>query len=154
MNIQILLNDKILILCALLWILFINYLTFTYLNDIQKNKKCKTINSFLLEMYYNYAFLILITVSILIVFIIYLINMRLNIIHFIRLSTIKDFIKQNMTYIRFITVVISLFYLKLLYDISYEEECKDIDKNKRITLFIYHMIGLLSFVYLIIKKKI
>ena len=80
MNIQSLLNYKFLILCALLWILFINYMTFTYLNDIQKNKKCKTINSFLLEMYYNYAFLILITVSILIVFSIPLSSKRDNVL--------------------------------------------------------------------------
>ena len=136
-------------LIFLIPIIFIG-LTVKYLRDVREYKDCDKINSPYLAFYYYYYWIDLIFLII------------LAILTFSIFSSIsKDFkkfskIKKNMNkfdrkvghnYIHtFLNVLLLGFFIKLLYDISNEEECKDVDPGLRTFLLGINSFSLFSLI--------
>lgn len=113
---------------------FIMFITISYLKDLRSNINCNKLNSKILNFYYDYytfVFFLPIIMSILFPFLIY--NLYFN---------FKATIVFTMI-ICLICFIINVYFIKLLYDLGKEDECKDIDPNYRQFLFYLNLFGLI-----------
>ena len=126
--------------------------TIKYLRDVRNTSNCNEINSPVLSFYYYYYWFDLV---------IWLLLFILSLSVLLSLSTefkkfsklIKNNIKKAKKYDRkvghnyihtFITVLLTAFFIKLLYDISNEEECKDVDPGLRTFLIVVNSISVIT----------
>ena len=154
----------------------INILHMKYLYDVREQSDCESINSPYINLFFNF-YLIELCLSILAVmligYIISYIGLELNfkpnkkiisiknkkaaskvikIITKENLYLITNFVSKNQYIFKLFTLLVSGVLLKLLYDISNEDECKNIDKKTRIFLYIVQIMGFLVISYSTIFK--
>ena len=120
---------------------YIIYITITYLNDLRSNVDCNNLNSGVLNFYYDYYLMVLILpviITILYPILVYnIIFNKFKTAFFIMLVSILCF-------------GINIYFIKLLYDLGKEKECKDIDPNYRQFLFYLNLFGLIMYIINII----
>tara|TARA_B100001123_G_C15313788_1_gene1025390 strand:- start:1300 stop:1824 length:525 start_codon:yes stop_codon:yes gene_type:complete len=121
---------------------YIIYITISYLNDLRSNVDCNKLNSSVLNFYYDYYLMLLILpIIISILYPILLYNLLFN-----RISTASFVILLSI-----VCFGINFYFIKLLYDLGQEEECKDIDPNYRQFLFYLNVFGFIMYICNIIS---
>lgn len=120
---------------------YVIYITITYLNDLRSNVDCNKLNSGVLNFYYDYYLMILILPII------------ISILYPILMYNIIFNKFQTAFFIIIISILcfgINIYFIKLLYDLGKEKECKDIDPNYRQFLFYLNLLGFIMYIINII----
>jgi len=117
-------------------------LTIKYLQKVKNHSNCEKLNSPYLSFYYYYEWLELIAVIIMMILtfvILYSYSPTKKRKKYIKIKT------NNTTYMSFnlISVILLSLYIKLLYDIGQEEECKHVEPGIRTFLFYMNIISLI-----------
>lgn len=151
----------VIITLLFIWPLFVNMYTLKYLTDIKRNDHCAEINSPYLVWFFDYYLLGFVVLILLLAMVVYGINHKKA--PFLSLKNlfsnmIKDLPKGKMREgivsktITLLIIGVSLFYVKLLYDIGQEEMCKDIDPTMRRNLFYYNLAGVIYSGFIFLKN--
>tara|TARA_B100000963_G_C22593817_1_gene656884 strand:- start:1033 stop:1527 length:495 start_codon:yes stop_codon:yes gene_type:complete len=153
---------SVIITLLFVWPLFVNLFTLKYLTDIKKNEYCRGINSPYLNWFFDYYLFGLVLLIVSLMASIYIINNKQtpnikimslkNLFSSMMKDTKKGKVKEGLIskIITLLIIGISIFYVKLLYDIGNEETCKDIDHTMRHILFYYNLAAVIysGFVFL------
>ena len=146
------LSVTVIITILFIWPFFVNLYTLKYLTDIKRNEHCKEINSPYLVWFFDYYLFGLVVLILSLVFIVYIINhKKMKHLNF-DLKLFQNVKDESCSIMYLIIVGISLFYVKLLYDIGQEETCKDIDHTMRRNLFYYNLAGIVYSGFILIKN--
>lgn len=127
-------------------------LTIKYLRDVKNTSNCDEINSPYLTFYYYYYWLDMIFLIVLM-----LITCSLLLSISSEFKKFSKFVKNNMKKVKsydrkfghtfihtFIELLLLGFFIKLLFDISKEDVCKDVDPGLRTFLLITNSIAFIS----------
>ena len=153
------LSVNVIITLLFVWPIFVNLYTLKYLTDIKRNERCQEINSPYLVWYFDYYLFGIIVLIISLACMIYIINhKKIPSLKEFALNIMKDIPKSKKSggiaskIITLLIIGISLFYVKLLYDIGKEETCKDIDHTMRRNLFYYNLFGSIYSGFIFLKN--
>lgn len=116
----------IIITSIVLFNFYIYFITFSYLYDLKENVDCYKINSKVINFYYNYFIFIILLPFIL--SILHQILLYLNIYNETNFNLLRTLISLACGFT-------NIYFVKILYDLRYEEECKDIEPKYREILF-------------------
>jgi len=156
--------------------IIINLVNMKYLYDIKKTADCEKINSPYIDLFFNFYLVelcLMLLLLMLLSFIIHHVGLELTVKSGKKMLDIKNiknmkniikifdkdnfkllgkFVSKNQKIFKLFSLLISGITIKLLHDIENEEECKDVDKYTRITLYILQICGFIIVSYDIIFK--
>jgi hypothetical protein len=122
--------------------------TIKYLRDVSNTSNCNKINSSVLSFYYYYYwFDLIIFLLLFILSLSVLLSISTEFKKFYKLikNTSKYEGKVGYNYIHsFVSIFLTVFFIKLLYDVSNEEECKDVDPGLRTFLIVVNSISIIT----------
>lgn len=122
--------------------------TIKYLRDVRNTSNCNKINSPVLSFYYYYYwFDLIICLLLFILSLSVLLSISTEFKKFYKLikNISKYERKVGYNYIHsFVSIFLTVFFIKLLYDVSNEEECKDVDPGLRTFLIVVNSISIIT----------
>ena len=131
------------------------YNIYNYLNQLKEDGECDKLNNPLLTIYRNIIvvytiFILVVTILILVVSIL----LYSSVIVKMNDNKLISFIFRHRHILLLFNLLLGLTVLYLLYNISLQEGCKDIQPNFRIFLFIMNIIKIIRIIYsLFLKNK-
>lgn len=152
----------VIITLLFIWPLFVNMYTLKYLTDIKRNDHCAEINSPYLVWFFDYELFGFVGLILLLVIVVYGINHKKT--SNIKVLSLKNLFLNKMKNTKvqergiisktttLLIIGVSIFYVKLLYDIGQEETCKNIDHTMRRNLFYYNLIGAIYSGFMFLKN--
>ena len=117
------------------------YYLYNYIDELRKTKECNQRNQPYLEIFYN---IVIISFILSVSYIIYFICLVYGYINISSIFKISSYLIKYSKIIYIISILINLLIIYLLYEVSKQEICKDINSNFRLFIIIISIIGLLS----------
>ena len=131
----------IVIIIDILSLVFLHYIL-NYLNELRDNEVCDKLNQPYLDIYYS---VLIFYITIILLGVIYLCVFGSTYVNLYILRYKRLLFSFNL--------LLALSVVYLLYNISSQETCKDIQPNFRIFLFIYNMIKIIYIINKLFFKK-
>jgi hypothetical protein len=135
-------NSSIIIVLIIALIPFLTNLYVTkYLHDVKENNKCKSIDSSILTLYYDFYIISAVILGVSILGFLLIIHKNTDIFKIGIVKKLFDVVTKNKKIVDVISVVFSLGLFKLIHDLRKEPECDKIDNDMATNIYYYSIFG-------------